>query len=58
MIHEIVNLHIKLGQENQIKADFIQASTFITQSPGYLRHTLKECIEKEKNIFLKWNGNL
>ena len=51
MILEIAILYVKEGMETQFEIDFQKASQYISSIDGYLKHSLRLCME-EKNKYL------
>lgn len=51
MILEVAILKIIPGQEMQFEEDFKVAGQYIALTKGYVRHSLKRCIE-EKNKYI------
>lgn len=58
MITEIAILNVKTGMENDFEKDFIIASQYISSIKGYIKHSLKKCIEIENQYLLivEWNN--
>lgn len=58
MILEVAILHVKEGLQNNFERDFKKASVYIQSIDGYLKHSLKRCLEdKNKYILLvEWNS--
>jgi len=58
MILEVAILDVKTGQQALFENDFILASKYIASANGYLRHSLKKCIEKDNRYILlvEWQG--
>ena len=53
MILEVAILHVKSGEEKQFESDFAVAGQYISSIKGYVKHSLRKCLEKEnKNILL------
>lgn len=57
MILEVAILNVIEGKESQFENDFKIAGKYISAIDGYLKHTLKKCVEqKNKYILLvEWN---
>jgi heme-degrading monooxygenase HmoA len=57
MILEVAILNVIEGKESQFEIDFKIAGQCISEIDGYLKHTLKKCVEqKNKYILLvEWN---
>jgi heme-degrading monooxygenase HmoA len=51
MILEVAILHLIENKEQEFEADFKKASQYISSIRGYIKHTLKKCIE-EKNKYI------
>jgi len=57
MILEVAILQVKEGLENNFERDFNSAKSYIQSIDGYIKHSLKRCIE-EKNkyiLLVEWN---
>ena len=52
MILEVAILNVKTGQEKQFEADFDTASQFISSISGYIRHSLRKCMEQHNKYIL------
>ena len=52
MILEVAILNVKPGQEKQFEADFKSASQFISAIHGYVRHSLRKCMEQHNKYIL------
>ncbi|KIC94489.1 antibiotic biosynthesis monooxygenase family protein [Flavihumibacter solisilvae] len=51
MILEVAILTVKEGQEKQFEADFAIAGEYISSIKGYIKHSLRKCLE-QKNQYL------
>ncbi|MCW2260243.1 MULTISPECIES: antibiotic biosynthesis monooxygenase family protein [Sphingobacterium] len=58
MILELAILHIKAGKQLAFENDFITASQYIATIDGYIRHSLKKCIEVENQyvLLVEWSS--
>jgi heme-degrading monooxygenase HmoA len=52
MILEVAILNVKRGQEKQFEVDFAIAGQFISSIKGYVKHTLRKCVEKQNKYIL------
>ena len=52
MILEVAILNIKDGQEKQFENDFKIAGQYISSIKGYVRHSLRKCLEQENKYIL------
>ena len=52
MILEVAILNVKSGQEKQFEVDFAIAGQFISSIKGYVKHTLRKCVEKQNKYIL------
>lgn len=52
MILEVVILNVIEGKENQFEQDFKIAGQYISSVKGYVRHSLKKCIEQDNKYML------
>lgn len=52
MILEVAILTIKNGQEKQFENDFKIAGQYICSIKGYVRHSLRKCLEQENKYIL------
>lgn len=52
MILEVAVLQVIKGKEESFENDFKTASTYISSIEGYIRHSLKRCIEKSNQYIL------
>ncbi|MCR9289905.1 antibiotic biosynthesis monooxygenase [Saprospiraceae bacterium] len=52
MILEAGYLFIKKGEEGQFEEKFKLATQYISSIDGYIRHSLKRCIEQENKYLL------
>lgn len=55
MILEVAVLNVKPGMENEFELAFNTASKIISQSSGYLNHSLQKCVEKNGQYLLLVN---
>lgn len=51
-VQEVVNLHVKNGQQAQFELNFKQAQKIFESIDGYMSHDLQQCIELENHYFL------
>lgn len=58
MILELAILHVKAGKRLAFENDFITASQYIAAIDGYIRHSLKKCIEIENQyvLLVEWSS--
>lgn len=52
MILEVAILNVKVGQEKQFEKDFAIAGQFISSVKGYVKHSLKKCLEQNNKYLL------
>src|SRR4051812_45864690 len=52
MILEVAILTVKSGQEKQFEIDFDTAGKFISSVKGYVKHSLRKCLEKNNQYIL------
>lgn len=52
MILEVAILNVISGQETQFEKDFATAGQYISSIKGYIKHSLKKCIEQENKYIL------
>lgn len=52
MILEVAILHVKDGQEKQFEADFATAGQYISSIKGYIKHSLRKCVEQKNKYIL------
>jgi heme-degrading monooxygenase HmoA len=52
MIHEIVVLNVRAGQEADFETAFRQASPLIASIGGYIGHELQRCLETPNHYLL------
>ncbi|MFZ1525006.1 MAG: antibiotic biosynthesis monooxygenase [Saprospiraceae bacterium] len=52
MILEVAILNIKIGQEKQFEIDFVTAGQFISSIKGYVKHSLRKCLEQANKYIL------
>lgn len=52
MILEVAILYVKSGQEKQFEKDFVTAGQFISSVKGYLKHSLRKCLEQNNKYIL------
>jgi heme-degrading monooxygenase HmoA len=52
MILEVAILYVIQGREKQFEEDFNIAGQYISSIDGYIRHSLKKCIEQENKYIL------
>lgn len=52
MILEVATLTIKNGQEEQFETDFAIAGQYISAVKGYIKHSLRKCVEQENKYIL------
>lgn len=55
MILEIAILSVRVGQERDFEAAFMQASAIIASMPGYVSHQLQRCLETPNQYALLVN---
>ncbi len=55
MILEVAILTIKEGQNVEFERDFRKAEHYLTASNGYLKHSLKKCLEQPNKYVLLVN---
>jgi len=53
MILEVAILEVKKGMETQFEIDFQTASQYICSIEGYIKHSLKKCLEEENKYLLQ-----
>jgi heme-degrading monooxygenase HmoA len=52
MILEVAILNVKNGQEKQFEKDFEIAGRYISSIDGYLKHSLRKCLEQNNKYIL------
>lgn len=52
MILEVAILNVKNGQEKQFEIDFATAGQFISDIKGYMKHSLRKCLEQTNKYML------
>ncbi len=52
MILELAMLNVKIGQERQFELDFALAGQYISSINGYIRHSLRRCLEQNNKYIL------
>ncbi|EEI93377.1 antibiotic biosynthesis monooxygenase [Sphingobacterium spiritivorum ATCC 33300] len=52
MILELAILNVKPGLSDQFEIDFQTAGQYISSIEGYIKHTLKKCVEIENQYIL------
>ena len=52
MILEVAILNVKGGQEKQFEIAFAIAGQFISSIKGYVRHSLRKCVEQQSRYIL------
>ena len=52
MILEVAILNIKDGQGKQFEKDFARAGQFISSAKGYIKHSLRKCLEQNNKYIL------
>lgn len=52
MILEVAILNVKEGQEKQFERDFMIAGQYISTIKGYIRHSLRKCLEQDNKYIL------
>ena len=52
MILEIAILNVKSGQEQNFERDFFTAGQFISFIEGYVKHSLRKCMENNNKYIL------
>ena len=52
MILEVAILNVVKGREKQFEEDFKIAGQYISSINGYVRHSLRKCIEQENKYIL------
>ena len=52
MILEVAILNVKDGQEKQFETDFATAGQFISSVKGYVKHSLRKCLEQSNKYIL------
>jgi heme-degrading monooxygenase HmoA len=52
MILEVAMLNVKIGQERQFELDFARAGQFISSINGYIKHSLRRCLEQNNKYIL------
>jgi len=52
MILEVAILQVKAGLEEQFENDFKKAGQYIRSTHGYIRHSLRKCLEQENKYLL------
>jgi heme-degrading monooxygenase HmoA len=52
MILEVAILNVRSGQEEQFEIDFAIAGQYISAIKGYVRHSLRKCVEQKGKYIL------
>jgi heme-degrading monooxygenase HmoA len=52
MILEVAILNVKSGQERQFEKDFNLAGQYISAIKGYVKHSLRKCVEQNNKYIL------
>ena len=52
MILEVAILYVKDGQEKQFEVDFATAGQYISSIKGYIKHSLRKCMEQKNKYIL------
>lgn len=52
MILEVAILNVIVGQEKQFEEDFKTAGKYISSIKGYVRHSLRKCLEQNNKYIL------
>lgn len=52
MILEVAILNVKSGQEENFEKDFFTAGQFISSVNGYVKHSLRKCLEQHNKYIL------
>jgi heme-degrading monooxygenase HmoA len=52
MILEVAILNVKSGQERQFEKDFDLAGQYISAIKGYVKHSLRKCVEQNNKYIL------
>jgi heme-degrading monooxygenase HmoA len=52
MILEVAILNVKSGQEKQFEIDFAIAGRYISAIKGYVKHSLRKCLEQNNKYIL------
>jgi len=52
MILEVAILNVIYGREKQFEEDFKIAGQYISSIKGYVRHSLRKCVEQENKYIL------
>lgn len=52
MILEVAILYIKDGQDKQFETDFATAGQYISSIKGYIKHSLRKCLEQKNKYVL------
>ena len=52
MITELAILYVKEGEQKYFQSDFAKAGQFISSIKGYVKHSLRKCLEKDNKYIL------
>ncbi|MBF0575481.1 antibiotic biosynthesis monooxygenase family protein [Dysgonomonas sp. GY617] len=52
MIVEVAILNVKEGREKEFERDFLLAGQYISAIKGYIRHSLRKCLEQDNKYIL------
>ena len=52
MILEVAILNVKEGREKEFERDFLLAGQYISAIKGYIRHSLRKCLEQDNKYIL------
>lgn len=58
MVLEIAILEVKKGMEENFEEDFKKASLYISSVEGYIKHSLRNCIEQKNKyvLLVEWRS--
>lgn len=52
MILEAAILYVKKGEEANFEIDFLNAGKYISSIKGYIKHSLRKCLEQQNKYML------
>ncbi|MCC6448619.1 MAG: antibiotic biosynthesis monooxygenase [Chitinophagaceae bacterium] len=52
MIFEAAILYVKKGEEANFEIDFLNAGKYISSIKGYIKHSLRKCLEQQNKYML------
>lgn len=58
MILEVAILNVKSGEEENFERDFLTAVQYISSIKGYVKHSLRKCLEQKNKyvLLVEWEN--